>query len=514
VAEILIMRQTLSTSQQPLRYLNGGVNAVGNVVADAPTGLDYRGARSNVMARLGNVLHALTRLGGNYTARDFNPSTGNWDVGLAFPAGNGGPLFIGRDATGLPRAFCLTQLGGAGPQIAYKSLGGAWTLSGSLGLPFGAVPGGSGGGQAQGAVFRGELHIAGGDVYFVFNPNNLSGSKANVGAGSTQNQVKPPIANVAGKLFSAKPDNAGASLIDLYLNLYEFTNGAWTERIDGSGSTPTLLQYGDISQQALADTRHTIIHEDPATGDIILHGYQDRGIGARGWRCFQINPSTFAVTDLTSTVVDASLRYPTGPTSLNASYQADFWCFTDNVNNPASQLVTVYLNLANGTTAAWSWNGVGSVMTALGTGENKYAVLSGDSGIGGGDQIYEGSTTLNPALYIEEVARSASPTAGRMRVEFKAFALDETGGSPATPNEDVEIYYERSLATPGSAPGLLADLGAVGKTSGAGATPTLVGDVITGVDFDGVTQIFADWNVITQGLFRGEFVNVMPRKTP
>ena len=143
-------------------------------------------------------------------------------------------------------------------------------------------------------------------------------------------------------------------------------------------------------------------------------------------------------------------------------------------------------------------------MTAMGTGANRGMGLSHNP-LGGGQYFYDGSTSVTPALHVEEV-QARDPLPGATRVYFSGFLIDETGGAPTPPDRTVGLYYKTTEQTPKN----LGTILNAAKVSGPGSAPIIVGNKVTQVTFDNISVYSVEWQAATDGLSDQDPHTLMP----
>jgi len=544
-AEVLGMLYTPGVNQQPVRVLNGTPTTFGNVIPVAPDdptndALNFpTGAHAGVGARLGNdfyiLVHqdgtgsALNRVGSIYV---YDPSTGNWvTTGNGFTPNVGDRaicnLKVGLNASGVPRVFATQTRSSSASTggVIYRDLDGpaGWIQS----TPVLIAPGVNlmNTNQSTGILYRNILHGGLGGRLLATDPIALSFSVQAYGTPSSS-YGRMIFGVVQGRLFAlvATDYNSSAIAAD---SLLEFT-GSWLER--WNGLSPGIVNNqsadaafgrtsaGGATKTERLNSRRAVIFEDPATRVMVILFYEQFAAGVsdttRGLRAFSVDLNTFVPTEITPTVAPAGIAFPTGPDMFTTDIVVDMVINYDTNTDPANPVATIGILLAGGSYTWYQWNGVGSAMTNVGGGQTVLTNITHVDSNGGGENIYEGSSTAVPALYVHEVGRVALE--GESQIQLQGFAFDETGGTPSTPSRDVELLYSRTFGgSPTSPARNKCTLSAVGKVSGPGATPTLSGGNVTAMDFDnGATTVFANWEAINDGLFKGEQHNLMPRVLP
>ncbi len=435
--------------------------------------------------------------------RQLNTATGNWDVIYTTTATiSSGQfsltgLYVTRDSTGVLAMFFMLYSSATTRVHAISTVDGS--VFSELTGP--TLSGNNSSGFYGGVLARNVLHIANARNMISYDVSSASLIRQIIGTGANGANSTAFARAADGRLFSARITTGTANE---YVDLYEFVGGLWVLVIDGSASTPTLPQ-GDAGNAPFDQAEALAMHYDASADALILHGYQDRAVADAGWRVFQILLTTLAVTEITATVVNPTLAYPNGPDTL-AGDDVHFYRQVSNEETPASQTTDIWLLLNNSTWQRWGWNGVATQMTAGGTGGDRGIALAHDQ-IGGGEYIYRGSTTVDPNLSVEEDAsRVALP--GAVRIFFRGYTYDETGGGPSDAVEDVELRVSGAL----QAPSVQGTISAVGLTSGPGPAPTLAANQAVGVTLDnGASLYFVDWEAVVDGFLDNDFVQVMPR---
>lgn len=503
MAQALAVRMANAAQVTVFRNNNGTLTALGN--AFTPTGgmlvdsthLD----KKNLAVQFGSEFYCVV----SRDIRKFNPSTGNWDAEV-IPGGtlNGGAnhehtgLYVGAGPSSAPRLYCLFVNAANFYQSVFLDPGGAWTL-GVQGPAQGSEGSKSFGGSKM--VFRNQLHAATGRDIVIYDPATDSTTQQNIGGGGAVGGGAS-FCRARGGAWMARTASLGSA--SDFVNLYQFIGGSYQLAINGSSSTPTLTKNNG-SGQPDASAFHTCMHYDPASDRIILHSFEDIA-AAQGWRAFSLDPGGGTeVVEITTTVAPGPLQHPGGP---NLTTNDVHWSVqVDNESNPGTQVVVVWLLIENGTWEAFQWNGIASVMTSLGTGADRGIALSNFQ-TGGGEYIYEGSTTANPSLHVEE-AQVRVPIPGGTRIFVRGSTFDETGGAPASAVEDIGLYFGTSVD---QSPDQLATLSAVAKVSGPGAIPTLSANKMIGVTLDNTTIYSMDWTAVTSAeVANGVFHQAMPR---
>lgn len=501
--QTLAVRIATGAQQQVFRNNNGTFIAFGN--AFTPNGgMQADGAtvgKSNYAIQFGADFYCVenpTGLLQTVGVRKFNPSTGNWDqetLPSHQPDGNTAyaGLFIGRGPTGVPRLVLPFQEIGNNARAIYLEPGGSWTL-GSVGPATGQP---ASRWSACVDKFRNQLilFIARGAAIYDIATDSWTWDPF-VGTGNTY--LAPAGCRAQGRYFCAVPFSSANE----YWDLYELISGVFVQVIDGSLSSPTLPQEGNPNLNLL--TQNGEMFYDGVADKLILMTWVDQGAN-QGLQIHTIDPATLAIVDVTSTVAPGALAYPGGP---EESSDVHMIVQVDNETDPTSQSATVWISFANGTYEGFAYTmGAATQMTSIGSGGDRGIALSRMTQ-GGGEYIYEGSDTLNPALNIEEI-QARVPIPGGTRVFVRGYTFDETGGSPTTPDETVGLYFN---VGDDAGPSQLASLTAVAKVSGPGTAPTLNADKMEDMSMDGVSIYSMDWDAVLAGqVSNGENHQAMPR---
>lgn len=492
MAQMLAVRYSGAAQAQVYRNNNGTLVAFGNPFTPGPGMIvDSTGLTKTNLATFFNGAFYVVVAG---EVRKYNPATGNWDTETlpAFTLRNNFDftgLYVGRGPTGALRLFFLiVNNAGNTYQAVFLDPGGGWTL-GSAGPATAET-------NARGFVgntimYRNTLHTAQANQIIVYDP--ASDSVSVQALGNTGTSYHPAFVQMRGRAFMARTLNAGNTD---RVNIYEFVAGNYVLKVDGSLTAPQLPSIGAGSNMENSTASRTMFY-DVATDRIILCVY--RKVGGDGLSVFEIEPDTAAVTDLTGTVVPGSIAYPAGPAS-GAPPDAHLHVQVDNIANPAAQVVTIWLEVANGSWTAYQWNGNAALMTSLGSGGDRGIAIS-KTQQGGGNYVYDGSSTLAPSLHIEEV-QARLPIPGGTRVYLRGYTFDETGGAPTIPDKTVGLFFGQSVD---QAPDELASLVAVALESGAGTAPSLNADKMDDMSMDGASVYSMDWDAETAGqLTNGE----------
>ncbi|MGD9725628.1 MAG: hypothetical protein AB7V39_04435 [Nitrospiraceae bacterium] len=279
-----------------------------------------------------------------------------------------------------------------------------------------------------------------------------------------------------------------------WTDIYELIAGSFLRILDGSvnGAMPRKSVFADPS----CPNWHAL-HYDDASDSLIVHAWQQSAAagainpGGSGWYVVQVPLTTLTEANITATVVPGALAAPTGPSPAG---DVRFAIEVDADTNPLSPITYVWVSYADGAWARFRWNGVGSPMTSLGSGGNRGLALS-ENKLGGGEYLYDGSTTANPSYIVEEVQdRVALP--GATTIFLRATQFDETGGSPTPLDQTVGLYWGTTQAQPRT----LATITNAQKVSGPGSAPVIVANKITNFTADGTTIYSVDWQAATDGL--------------
>ena len=192
----------------------------------------------------------------------------------------------------------------------------------------------------------------------------------------------------------------------------------------------------------------------------------------------------FIYTDITDIVIPVGLK-PTGPT------QTRWWSFMDNDTDPSNPSIFIWSQTPTGESShnAWRWNGPAAAMTNLGVAPAAGMALP-HSKDGGGEYIF---TPNEPSIEIVNIV--AGPDS--QIVSYVVYGSDISSGIKVRLWHDTAETFARE-------PGTLL------STTGGGLIDTdSVGDFIDDVMPDGVTVHTVEWDVIADGLTRGDAAIVM-----
>ena len=209
--------------------------------------------------------------------------------------------------------------------------------------------------------------------------------------------------------------------------------------------------------------------------------------GAIGTTAAELTPNGsggFTSVDITTTVIPVGFR-PVGPPGTR------WWSFMDNDTDPGNPTIYIWSQTPNGDSAynAWKWNGPSAAMTNLGVGPASGIALPHTKD-GGGEYIF----TLNePSIEIVNI----EPSLNSQIVSYIVYGDEFTGGIKIRLWFDDEEIFARVSGTLLSATG--------GGTIGADS----VGDYVDDVVGDGITVHTVEWDVIADGLARGDTAVVM-----
>jgi hypothetical protein len=251
--------------------------------------------------------------------------------------------------------------------------------------------------------------------------------------------------------------------------LYELVSGTWVQRLDltiGAGGETPGSKFS--------------LFPDSATGHLIAISSNATG----GWQARQINPITYAVVDITSTVTPP---FGTGSSTSRIRWLRDIGV----AGNPTFLFVSAD---AVDTTpvAVLLWNGVGSAPTSVGTGGA--VALSYPYGSRNG-----GSYFWTPGQrHIERV--SATSVLGGVRYGFKLFS----------PNPTVDAVSVRWLVGTATDESPTTPYGSLSSPSAG--TLSAGNTQIDGLDSadNGATTFYVTWLAGTNGFGVGDFAKTTP----
>jgi len=225
--------------------------------------------------------------------------------------------------------------------------------------------------------------------------------------------------------------------------------------------------------------------------DLIVMGWQMRLAADEGLRVWVINTDLLTATEVTSSVVPATIRHPNS--GILATTVA-LYHYADNVSvagTGSSSIHEINLSLSSGPFQKFIWNGQASLMTSTVTAIPSGVALS-QVVLGGGDRQYN---EANPELNIYETAVRAAVTAG-LQFTFKV-AGDSGGGATKT----VKLFYSNDGREP------LNQATLVGAVTGGSATRT--GNAVISVTANNTTDYTFIWDVSANGFSSGDPFSVM-----
>jgi len=499
MGEALAVRYAKGAQVQVYRMVSGTLTPMGAAFTPA-NGMIADSAlvsKTNLAVQFGDGFYV--NVGGD--VRKYAPGTGTWvaEVTPAFTLNavhDHTGLYVGRSPTGVPRLFwCGIETGTGNYRAMWIDAGGAWTL-GAAG-PSAGTNLGSRGPSGNGVVYQNALHFGNARDILIYQVATDSFVKQNLGgAGGTD--THPTFARARGRLFMARTATGAPNE---YTNIYEHVSGTYGLVVDGSVGIALPRLSGASALEVNSPCRE--LHYDVAADLLILHSYEDLGGATYGLSTYSIDPDTTAIADLTATTAPVAVAAPGGPDPLG---DAHIHVQVDNDADPAAQVTTVYLLLADGAWEAFRWNGVAALMTSQGTGGDRGIALSKIQD-GGGEYFYGGSTTAAPSHHVEEI-QARTPISQGTRVYVRGYTFDESGGVPVVPDVTCGLYYSTTQQAPNS----LATVTAVAKVSGPGTAPSLVGGKLSGMTMDGVTIYSLDWNAVgAVEVAQGQLHSLMPR---
>jgi hypothetical protein len=231
------------------------------------------------------------------------------------------------------------------------------------------------------------------------------------------------------RLFVAVVANNSA---DESARLYEFSGGVFIEVIADLIATMATFAGGGISQW------HELFHD--SDGNLIYLAFQSGPANSPtdddGLRAFHLDVDDYTITEITNTVVPATLRYPIDWTITEAELvNLRIFANTDNSvqNTPITEvyiaIATGASNIAAGTYQRFIWNGISSLMSPSTVGPSIQVALSRRKD-GGGDHVYN---AFSNEMNIYESAARAAVTGG-LQLTFRA--------SERNFFTDLEAYYK------------------------------------------------------------------------
>jgi len=478
-----------NTQIQPLRNNNGTFVAFGNPYT--PTGLTPD-ANTNNVSNLCVQFGAEFWCGAGRELRRYNSSTGNWDLDtlLSDIVTSIPGIYIGRGPSGALRALVVYQKSNQPHYRFLDAPAGSWSAEVNTTLGMAST------GPTAGLVHNNQLHQGHGVDIFTLDFASLGASKQTFTGNPFHHD--PAFCRAKNRLFALMWPVAPT--VNTRRNLYEFTGGAWALMVDGT--VETAMPHAGNSGIPNAETPNIGMFYDEAGDSLIAHTWIEGDGGTHGWKVSRIPLALTGVTEIQGTVVPGGVDFPNGP--LLTINDCRFTVEVDQDTDPTVPVTYVWILRNNGAWGRFQWNGVGSAMTALGSGGDRGVALSHNSH-GGGERFYDGSTTLLPAYHVEE-AQARDPIIGGTRIYLRGYQIDETGGAPTPIDATVGLYWGTSQGQPDN----LATISNPVKVSGSGATPMVVGNKITDFTFDGVTIYSVDWAAVSDGVASQQFHALMP----
>lgn len=485
MGQMLVVRAANDTEVQVYRSNNGDLVAFGSAFTPAAMLDDATTInKSNLAVQFQGDFYVIV----GSEVRKYNSGTQAWDT-VVLPAFTLADkhqhtgFYVTPGPAGLLSLVVLLVVDSSGEKYrALRFNGTAWSL-GAVGP---AANIGASGFLGKGTIWRGQIAEANATDMVVYDPIQDSWDVQVIGSPGSYVHIDTAFALVKGtRLFAARMTSGAA---DQYLDVYEYTASTWTRVIDGSASTPVLARGAASTGAPGTTSGWCLLHYHDGDQRLVLHSYQDRGAASRGWAVVEINPDTMALTDRTS-LVPVALRFPNG---ADSSGDVHFQVQVENEDSPTSPTTTIWLALAAGAWTSWRWPGGAGAIQDWGGSQGDRGLAIPHFTQGGGAYTYPGSSTASPGYHVQEVG-TRTPISGGTRIYFTGWTIDESGGGPSSLVLDVELRY--SLTHNG--PRLVGTLDAVGKQSGAGATPTLVSNQAQGCTFDGSTVYYVDWLAIS-----------------
>jgi len=494
-----------NTQIQPLRNNNGSFTAFGNPYTPASLGTNVTGhVKQNLVVQFGDEFYC----SGGREIRVYNPSTGNWDVDVAntgVHGNNDAGLYIGRGPTGAPRLALLNR--NVSNRLHVHTLdtpGGAWNapVDSGIGASSQTWPG------ISGLVYNNTLFL--GDRGYVVSYGFASEAFARQQIVTTVSHDGPQAFCRAGaRLFMySYPTSSAAN----YGRIYEYIGGSFVIVFDGT-ATQVLPRLGSAG----ANSQCEVMFFDEASASLIVVAYQDTATvstispgtgpgdsnpGGNGLHIVQVPIATFTEVNLTGTVPPIGTR---SPGALDPVGDVRLCVEVDTDTNPLVPVTYIWYCVAHGAWARFQWNGVGSIMTVLGSGGDRGIALSHNPN-GGGQYFLDPTTTISPTYHIEEV-QARVPITNGTRVFLRGYQIDETGGVPTPSDETVGLYWGLADQTPNN----LATISNAVKVSGPGTAPILAGNKFTNFTFDGTTIYSVDWDAVgSDGLANQQQHMLMP----
>ena len=198
------------------------------------------------------------------------------------------------------------------------------------------------------------------------------------------------------------------------------------------------------------------------------------------------NGATFIETQISVQVLPASVRPPIG--------ERQFWhSFLDNDTDPENPNITIWSQVPDGDSSynAWQWNGPSLLMTNLGPGPDAGLALPHTKD-GGGEYVF---TQDEPNVEIISV----TPAIDTQTVSFVVYSPNPTDMLKIRFWFDDGETFARTSAM------------LIGPVTGGGVLSSdTTGDYVDGVLADGVTIHTVTWDIVSDGLAKGDPVILMP----
>lgn len=493
-----------STSYQVFRNNNGTFSAFGDPIAAATLGAlvsdSALNSKANLVIQFGDEFYAAI---GEAIAK-FNPATNVWDSDLDYGTPNFAlfralGFFIGKGPTGAPRLVHLRHSLGNIHYTYIDTPGGTWITPVLTGITTS-----SGSELAKGVMFNNEIFFYSYGEIFIFNIATLSLVKitnATLGSSGAVGTIQGFV-RAKDRMFVFR-NNGGVSE---WTNVFEYLGGSFTQVIDGSADEALPRKSGGGQP---GGTHWIDSHYDTASDSLIVHAWQQGASvgtdnpGGFGWLVTQIPLSTLVPVDITSTVLSG--LGVAAPSGISPNNDVRWSIEVDTDTDPLNPITYIWVCVNDGSWARYRWNGIASPMTALGSGGSRSFALTHNPN-GGGQYVYDGSTTTDPSYHVEEVLER-EPIIGGTRIFLTATQFDETGGTPTPDDVIVGVYFGTTEQTPSN----LATLAAVAKVSGTGSDPVLNTEgKIANFTADGTTIYSADWLAVGDGLINQQRHMLMP----
>lgn len=378
MARLFMDYQGGATEQTVFRYVDATPTQVGNSFDTIESALVYHSGRNRVQQVLGE-LYALGKSG---VWKKDDPTTlvigtdEDWTSQHSFTNADAtGPRRSGLHVIYVDDVPYLTGVfGDAGGDTLWRGFRlnlntGVWDETAALGGPDGDA-------FVEEIVYRGRLH---------FCVHKNSDNSMRTGTWDPKQRKFSTTTNDFGDWTPAWViDQTGRLLASYYstgsiiMTVGEFSGNAWTK----------ISSFGPANVGVSTHNRRRTIFFRDGSSIIAIHFVIVAG--TFGWKAFKFD-SSLVVADISATVLPSALR-PVGSGGTWSGISGNDRMFVSTNNDtPGSPSFTIYheADPFEGTTfTVYSWNGIASLMTSLGTGGDVYHSIPSDQSFSGGSRIW------------------------------------------------------------------------------------------------------------------------------